>query len=180
MLQKKDKLQVNVGIIERNPDDLLLWEDYIYDNFLSPNICRYTSLDNFDSQFPSSLLDLNILIVSLDLEFNTYEKFISRVKKYIDFCPVITFANYTESTFAIGTLSAGISDYLIKDEVTSYSLYKSIIYSLERYKNMSRIRKSQKLYSDLFNLTPIPMWVYDKNSLGFLDVNLEAVNSYDC
>lgn len=40
------------------------------------------------------------------------------------------------------------------------------------------IEESQKRYRDLFRLSPIPMWVYDLDSLEFLDVNEAAVRHY--
>jgi PAS domain S-box-containing protein len=38
--------------------------------------------------------------------------------------------------------------------------------------------ESEKRYSDLFHLSPIPMWVYDYETLAFLDVNLSAIHNY--
>ena len=37
---------------------------------------------------------------------------------------------------------------------------------------------SEKRYSDLFQLSPLPKWVFDLKSLRFLDVNLAAVKHY--
>jgi PAS domain S-box-containing protein len=72
----------------------------------------------------------------------------------------------------------GISDYILKDDLNSFSLYKSIIYNIERYKTLATLEESKKRYSDLFHLSPIPMWVYDLETLAFLDVNEAAVRHY--
>lgn len=40
------------------------------------------------------------------------------------------------------------------------------------------ISDSEKRYSELFHLSPLPMWVYDINSLQFLEVNKAAVTHY--
>lgn len=37
---------------------------------------------------------------------------------------------------------------------------------------------SEKKYSELFHLSPLPMWVYDTESLEFIDVNDAAVKHY--
>jgi PAS domain S-box-containing protein len=37
---------------------------------------------------------------------------------------------------------------------------------------------SEKKYSELFNLSPLPMWVFDQNTLKFLDVNMAAIKNY--
>ncbi|MFC3198808.1 PAS domain-containing protein [Parapedobacter deserti] len=40
------------------------------------------------------------------------------------------------------------------------------------------LEESEKKYSDLFHLSPLPMWVYDLESYRFLDVNDAAINHY--
>jgi len=40
------------------------------------------------------------------------------------------------------------------------------------------ISASEKRYSELFHLSPLPMWVYDINSLQFLEVNKAAIKHY--
>ncbi|RYG21254.1 MAG: PAS domain S-box protein [Chitinophagaceae bacterium] len=55
----------------------------------------------------------------------------------------------------------------------------------ERKKNELRVRQaaeeleeSEKRYSDLFHLSPLPKWVYDVETLQFLDVNQAAIKHY--
>ncbi|KQR67264.1 PAS domain S-box protein [Pedobacter sp. Leaf176] len=43
---------------------------------------------------------------------------------------------------------------------------------------LRRVAESEKRYSELFHFSPLPMWVYDINTLRFLDVNLAAINHY--
>lgn len=42
----------------------------------------------------------------------------------------------------------------------------------------AELEESEKRYSELFHLSPLPMWVYDFESLNFLDVNQTAISSY--
>jgi PAS domain S-box-containing protein len=48
----------------------------------------------------------------------------------------------------------------------------------EREKKAAELQRSEERYSDLFDLSPQPMWVYDTESLKFLDVNKAAVEQY--
>ncbi|PSL01209.1 PAS domain S-box protein [Cecembia rubra] len=41
-----------------------------------------------------------------------------------------------------------------------------------------RLEESEKRYRELFELSPLPMWVFDLETLRFLDVNDAAVNNY--
>ncbi|PQJ10736.1 hypothetical protein CJD36_012255 [Flavipsychrobacter stenotrophus] len=75
-------------------------------------------------------------------------------------------------------MSLGIADYLLKDELTSLSLYKSIVYSSERVAAAVDLRLSEKRYNDLFDLSPLPMWVVDLKTLEFLDINAATVKNY--
>jgi PAS domain S-box-containing protein len=40
------------------------------------------------------------------------------------------------------------------------------------------LEESEKKYSDLFHLSPLPMWVFDIDDLRFLSVNAAAINHY--
>ncbi|WP_316829638.1 PAS domain S-box protein [Pedobacter aquatilis] len=45
-------------------------------------------------------------------------------------------------------------------------------------KILREVAESEKRYSELFHFSPLPMWVYDSETLCFLDVNLAAINHY--
>src|SRR5690606_40607456 len=47
-----------------------------------------------------------------------------------------------------------------------------------RKNNEEQIIKERQKYQNLFSLSPIPMWVYDIETLKFLDVNDAAVQHY--
>ncbi|MES2275891.1 MAG: PAS domain S-box protein [Bacteroidota bacterium] len=48
----------------------------------------------------------------------------------------------------------------------------------ERKLSENLLKDSEKRYSELFQLSPIPNWVYDQDTLRFLDVNKAAINHY--
>jgi len=48
----------------------------------------------------------------------------------------------------------------------------------ERKLSEIRIKASEKKYSELFHLSPLPMWVFDVDSSNFLDVNTAAIKHY--
>lgn len=45
-------------------------------------------------------------------------------------------------------------------------------------KTFQNLKESEKKYSNLFLLCPLPLWVFDSVSYRFLDVNLAAINHY--
>ena len=48
----------------------------------------------------------------------------------------------------------------------------------DRVKFERALKESEQRYSDLFHLSPQPMWVYDVDTLKFLDVNEAAIKHY--
>ena len=48
----------------------------------------------------------------------------------------------------------------------------------ERLKSEVRLRQAEEFYRTLFDNLPLPAWVYDWESLKFLDVNQAAIHSY--
>lgn len=48
----------------------------------------------------------------------------------------------------------------------------------ERKNTTQKLQNERKKYIDLFNLSPLPQWVYDCDTLQFLDVNKAAINHY--
>ncbi len=50
--------------------------------------------------------------------------------------------------------------------------------SSERSRYANALAASQRRYQQLFDVTPLPMWVYDRQSLAFLEVNEAAIQHY--
>jgi PAS domain S-box-containing protein len=48
----------------------------------------------------------------------------------------------------------------------------------ERKMVVEELEIQRKKYNDLFHLSPLPQWVYELNTLRFLDVNEAAINHY--
>ena len=66
-----------------------------------------------------------------------------------------------------------ISAYPSNDGLSVY--FKDVT---ERKLNDGLLKDSERRYSDLFQFSPSPKWVYDQETLAFLDVNDAAVKQY--
>jgi len=62
------------------------------------------------------------------------EPLIGRIVEGCANTPVIVLTGYADISFGVKSLLMGVSDYILKEEITSLSLYKSIIYGSERKK----------------------------------------------
>jgi PAS domain S-box-containing protein len=57
-------------------------------------------------------------------------------------------------------------------------LFKSIKYNIERKKTNLLLEESEKKYSNLFQLSPQPMWIFDTEKFDFIQVNKAAIDHY--
>ena len=125
-----DHQKYTILVVEDNPGDLLLISDYLEESIFEPEIknaqtyheaCEY--LENENEHFDVVLLDLSLPEISGEELINGI---ISKTKNI----PVIVLTGYADVQFGIKSLSLGGSDYLLKDDIGSQSLYKSIVYNI--------------------------------------------------
>lgn len=173
----KDKRAINILIIEDNPGDLLLVEDFLEEQFLAPTLYKAKSYSETVMVFESRS-NIDVLLLDLGLPDLSGEQLVSKIQELSNNIPIIILTGYTNLQEALKLLSKGVSDYLIKDELSASALYKSVIYSIQRKAFLKNIQNSRKQYTDVFNLSPQPMWVFDAETLRFLDVNNAAIENY--
>lgn len=173
-----DKIEYTILVIEDNPGDFALVEDFLFEQIAAPQILHATSFKEAREILIKEAYKLDVVLLDLSLPDHTGESLINEIVETCKYIPVIVLTGYTDFAFGVKSLSLGISDYLLKDELTALSLYKSIVYSIERKKNTVALAESERRYSDLFHLSPLPMWVVDLNTLYFLDVNAATINHY--
>jgi PAS domain S-box-containing protein len=92
--------------------------------------------------------------------------------------PIVVLSGMADEKIAFETVRLGAQDYLIKGEYDEKLLAKSIVYSLERKKNLSSLIESEEKYKFLFENNPIPMWAFDQQTYEFLMVNEAAIRHY--
>lgn len=157
----------------------MLIEDYMREYVVSPNLVQAASLHEAKKIMESdSSPKFDLVMLDLTLPDGDGTGLITDIVEICPECPIIVLTGYTDFEFSVKSLALGVSDYLLKDELTPLSLYKSIIYNIERKKTHSELEESQRRYSNLFHLSPDPTWIYDVESNKFLDVNEAAVRQY--
>jgi PAS domain S-box-containing protein len=173
-----DKTAYHILVIEDNPGDFALVEDFLFEQIEAPVILRTESYKAAAGLLSKNDSNFDIILLDLSLPDKTGEPLI---KEIIDICagtPVIVLTGYADFAFGVKSLSLGVSDYILKDQLTSLSLYKSIRYSSERKKIVSSLKESEKKYSELFHLSPLPMYVFELETLNFLDANNAFIKHY--
>lgn len=174
----KDQNKYSVLVIEDNEGDLALIEDYLMDKIAVPDIVRARNLREAKLALRDQGPSFQVVLLDLSLPDKSGEELLNEMNALCQDIPLIVLTGYSNTPFSIRALSIGASDYLVKDDLTAASLYKSIVYSIERKRITLELKDSEKRYSDLFHLSPQPMWVEDLKTLQFLNVNAAAVEGY--
>ena len=175
----QDTSTYKILIIEDNSGDLLLTQDYLDEYFKSYNQTVADSFSKAREILSSQKNYFDIILLDLSLpDLDGMDLVDAMISLALD-TPLIVLTGYTDIAFSALTLGRGVSDYMLKDDLTAFSLYKSIIHNIERKKYIREIEISQKKYSNLFQLSPQPLIIYHIDNLSIIDVNEAACNLYD-
>ena len=103
-----------------------------------------------------------------------------------DVCPHVPFIMVTGSInedTAVECMKSGASDYVLKDSLKR--LGSSVVNALEqskirkeRLEAFETIKLNEAKYRYMFHNNPQPMWIYDIDTLDFLEVNEAAIKHY--
>lgn len=169
-----DLKEYTILLIEDNAGDRLLIEDYLSDNISRLNLITVENYTDAKDVLTKSITNFDVVLLDLTLSDRTGESLLIGIIEHAKEIPIIVLTGYTNFEFGLQSLSLGVSDYLLKDEITPSSLYKSIIYSIERKRIARQLRESESRYSNLFRLSPEPMMVFCLESYRIIQANEAA------
>ena len=173
---KTTKSPKRILVIEDNPGDFALVEDFLLEEIEQIDLLHARSLKEAVAIAPEGPFD--VVLLDLSLPDKTGTLLIKEIVEIFSGTPVIVLTGYSDFEFGVNSLAIGVSDYLLKEELSASSLYKSILYSCERKKVIADLEISERKYIELFHLSPQPMWVFDLDTLNFLNVNDAAIHQY--
>lgn len=173
-----DRSTYQVLVVEDNPGDFLLIDEFLHEMIWRPVLKRAKNYHEFTQLVQSSSTPWDIIFLDLTLPDLSGEVLVREVIFHAKETPVVVLTGFTDISFAIKSLASGAADYLVKDDLSPTSIYKSLVYNLERRKYIQSIRESEKKYQDLFQLSPQAMWVLDLETFLFLDANPATIATY--
>ncbi len=168
---------LRILVIEDNTGDFILIADYLKECLPAAEILHITTFLKAREQLESNTR-FDVILLDLSLPDASGEQLVNGIVAIAGRAPVIVLTGHADRKFGVRTLSMGISDYLLKEEINTTQLFKSIDYSIERKRIGDRLKISEEKYRNIFHLSPVPMWVFDSNTFYFLDVNEAAIRHY--
>ncbi|MFX1273714.1 MAG: winged helix-turn-helix transcriptional regulator [Promethearchaeota archaeon] len=128
-----DNLKINILLIEDNPADIRLIKellkkskDFSYELESHPRLA-----DGLDILTKKTF---DILLLDLSLPDSDRTKTLESVLEIKDSVPIIILTGLDEKYLALESLKKGVQDYLIKGELNSSLLIRSILYAIERHR----------------------------------------------
>ncbi len=168
---------LSILIVEDNPGDLFLLEEHL-------RLTRLPVEKVFKATSAAAAIDIlennEIDIVLLDLSlpdssgFNSY----SLIEEHASTVSIIVLTGLADTELALETMANGAQDYLIKGEFDERLLAKSIQYSIERNRIRLSLVESNESYRNLFFNNPLPIFIWDLNTLAILEFNDMAQEEY--
>ena len=130
----KDTKNYALLIIEDNDGDFLLIHHLLAEKILAPQITHVRSLKEAKEVLTAQIIAYDIVLLDLSLPDCDGELLIIEIVGLCPESPVIVLTGYADIEFGIRSLSLGIFDYLLKEEINASSLFKSILFNIERKK----------------------------------------------
>ncbi|MCA1752089.1 MAG: PAS domain S-box protein [Cryomorphaceae bacterium] len=167
---------LNILVVEDNRGDFLLIQDHLRESLPECIVTGSSTYEEACDQLSKN--SFSIVLLDLSLPDKSGKELVKEISARVTSAPVIVLTGLSDKDFGAKAIQLGAADYLEKEELSPAYLLKSITYNLERKKITARLEESEKEYRDLFNMSPIAMYVYDLETLKFLQVNEAAVNHY--
>ncbi|MEO6316454.1 MAG: response regulator [Chitinophagaceae bacterium] len=175
----KDKRRLRILVIEDNPGDYTLVHDFLNEQVAAPVITHAVSFMQSSHILSDEKTLFDAILLDLSLPDKSGKQLVTEILAIAASCPVIILTGFSDVEFSVTSISLGVSDYLLKDDLNAQGLYKSIVYCMERRKQLLELKESEKRYSSLFYLSPQPSWVYDPKTCRCLQVNKAATDCYE-
>ena len=168
---------ISVLIIEDNPGDFVLIEDFLLEKFIDIKIIHREDCESAIDYLKSENA-VSVILLDIHLPDSRGINLIEEILSYSFHIPIIILTGYSDLALAQKSLRMGVYDFLIKDEINPTLLHKSIEFAISRRSYIHQIKEEKFNYESLFNFSPQPMWLLDYETLKILNANFSAIQKY--
>src|SRR5258708_2645864 len=156
-LMQKMNNGLSILTIEDNPSDLFLVEHMLRSSSLEiGNLYSTDRIVQATGMLQSHAIDLVLLDLTLPDSFGI-NSFLT-LKPVVQKIPVIILTGLSDTCLALEAIKEGAQDYLVKGEFDDNLLVKSIQYSLERKRNLEKLRESNERFNTVVKATNDAVW----------------------
>lgn len=172
---------VNILHLEDDPLDAELVQEKIKEQGFVSNIIRVDTEEGFVREINDPRIEL-ILADYVLPQFDGIRalRIANELRPEI---PFIFVSGTIGEELAIESLKSGAADYVLKQRLQRLgtAIHRALREAADQKKIKEAnelVRKSEERYRLLFACSPLPMWVFDHETLKFLAVNAAAISHY--
>jgi len=153
------------------PLNILIVEDDIADKKLLQQLLLQTSLRISSVQFADCLNaglvllgkgDFDVVFLDLGLPDSQGIDSVSIVNAKVPNVPIIVLSGLDDARLEVTAVQKGVEDYLVKGQVDSNLLARTVRYAIERKRTKKILDEKQKNIEAIFDAAPIGMMLIDK------------------
>lgn len=85
--------------------------------------------------------------------------------------PVVVLTGHADTELGAEAVREGAQDYLLKDEVTSRGLVRTLNYAIERKKTQEELLRAKEKFERVFGISPVGLAMFDSEEEGPMQVN---------
>jgi C4-dicarboxylate-specific signal transduction histidine kinase len=138
---------VRVLIVEDNPADALMIRTFLAKNQRETLTCHtvdmlQTALAHITSEAP------DVVLLDLSLPDSTGITACERIRLQCPTVPIVVLTGLDDENVALEALQRGAQDYLVKDQITSGALVRSLRYAIERQRVETALQQAHDLLEE--------------------------------
>ncbi|PAU65755.1 two-component system response regulator [Pseudomonas sp. PIC25] len=164
-------------LVEDDEDDYLITRDLLRQ--ARQLRCELDWLDNYDEALAAILRqEHDLILIDYYLGAESGLALIDHALKAGIRTPIILLTGQGDDELDANAVKLGAADYLVKGQIDSRTLARSIRYAVGRGQITAELADSEARYRLLFEANPEPMYVFHRETLRFLAVNQAALDLY--
>ncbi len=166
--------KIDLLLIENSESDALIIAEYLLESkSIEYEITHLTTLEETYTYLEKNKVD--IILVNLFLPdsygIHTFNNLIKKFPKI----PFLILTDIKDHLIGVNAVKKGAQDYLLKDELNSNILSRSITYAIERKKTEEDLRKSEERYRELFERSKDAIYMSTVDG-DFIDINTAGLS----
>ncbi|HTL07204.1 MAG TPA: PAS domain S-box protein, partial [Chitinophagaceae bacterium] len=169
--------EIRVLVIEDNAGDFFLVQEYLSVSTPRFTITRASALKEALRILEGNLFD--VILLDLSLPDSSGLRSVTAIIGAASSIPLLVFTGFNEEQYGMDSLKLGAQDYLVKDEISSSLLIKSILYSIERSQVRRQIFRQERLFRIITeNSIDAKFLLDDQGEVTFCTPSVLAITGY--
>lgn len=135
-------------VVEDNPADVRLIQEYLAEAALTHIELNLTSTLE-ETLSTLSTMPVDVVLLDLGLPDSQGLATFNSLQRYTDSLPIIVLTGFGDDDIALQALKSGAEDYLVKNDLTGATLFRSLSYAVERKRLQQELARNEARFRSL-------------------------------